>query len=70
MMSPSERKALSACLCEDCGGLVKLPDVTLPAQLLRWCICAFEELGEEKAKEPMGFGVKTRASGESDRGRH
>lgn len=58
MMSPSERAALSACLCSDCGGLTKLPDVTLPSALLRWCLCAFEEVAEEKAKEPMGFGVK------------
>lgn len=69
-MSPSERKALATCLCEDCGGLVKLPDVALPSALLRWCLCAFEEVSEEKQREPMGFGVKAKVSGESDRGRH
>jgi len=62
-MSPSERKALTDALCEDCGGLVKLPDVTLPSSLLRWCLCAFEEIEEDK-KEPMGFGVKSRKAGD------
>jgi len=59
-MIPTERKALADALCADCGGLVKLPDVTLPSSLLRWCICAFEELDEEKPREPMGFGVKAK----------
>lgn len=62
-MTNDERKALAACLCPDCGGLVKLPDVSLPASLLRWCLCVFEELDEEKQREPMGFGVKKKGEG-------
>lgn len=59
-MTSDERKALAAVLCEDCGGLVKLPDATLPSSLLRWCLCVFEELSEERQREPMGFGVKAK----------
>lgn len=59
-MTHDERKALADAICEDCGGLTKLPDVTLPSSLLRWCLCAFEELDEERQREPMGFGVKAR----------
>lgn len=58
-MTNDERKALADALCEDCGGLVKLPDVTLPSSLLRWCLCPFEEI-EEKPREVMGFGVKAK----------
>ena len=59
-MTSDERKALADALCEDCGGLLKLPDAPVPAALLRWCLCVFEELSEEKQREPMGFGVKSK----------
>ena len=63
-MTPTEHAALLAALCPDCGGLTKIPNASLPSALLRWCLCVFEELGEEKPKEPMGFGVKARKAGD------
>ncbi len=63
-MTPTEHAALLAVLCADCGGLTKIPNAPLPAALLRWCLCVFEELNEEKPREPMGFGVKVRKAGD------
>lgn len=69
MMSPSEHKAFSACLCGKCGGLTKVPEVSLPSSLLRWCICVFEESAmdieevEEKPKVSMGFVKAKKDSG-------
>ena len=55
MTSPNTNDALLDALCNDCGGLLVLPDAPVPAGLLRWCICGLEDLVAEQTKETIGF---------------
>jgi len=61
-MTSDDYKAILDALCKDCGGLLGLPGVPVPAELLRWCICALQCVAELAEREPIGFNVKAKKS--------